>query len=102
MLLLRNFEKYLSNTMSQGNDTIFSFALHWGFLSQICNPHPTATARKSAHLTPVLLFSFPFHPLLNFPQTIHVIFLFYQMYFLQAALNFCETRWGRPKPTTPQ
>lgn len=42
-----------------------------------------------AHFTPVLLFSFPFHPLLNSLKTIHFI-VFHHVYFCKRPRIFLK------------
>lgn len=84
--------------MNQVNDTIFFFALHWGVQSQIYNLHPAIAVLKSVL---ALLQSYSFSSFADFSQN-YSFYPFSSDVFLSAALNLCETRWGRPKYKTPQ
>lgn len=89
MLLWRSFEINLRNTVNQVNDTIFSFALQWGFHSQICNPHPAVTAVESMLSSLRLTLVLACTSVAEFSKTVPFI-LFHQMSLCKQPLIFVK------------
>lgn len=77
--------------MNQVNDTIFSFALHWGFQSYICNPRPAIRGWNlcSPHSSLILFLSFP--PSAEFSQN-YLFYPFSSSVFLQVTSNLFEKK----------